>query len=219
MAADRLEPPRRARYDDPATAQFLTRDPIYSQTLDAYGYAGNNPLNATDPTGHNKCEAGLNPARWVGNGVDCLSKACVDPGELPGFDENPECETFAEEHPAAAELIIEGTNTVAGGVCVLASAGACLAPALAVGNARAGFDVLDTCFDGIGSDCITEVGAFGASYWVGNWFPARNFVRYPARKVVQIAAQRMEMSTVYWCKGFFGGMVNVLRHAIEDATN
>ena len=41
----------RARYYDPATAQFLTRDPLVATTQDPYGYAGNNPVNATDPTG------------------------------------------------------------------------------------------------------------------------------------------------------------------------
>jgi RHS repeat-associated protein len=41
----------RARYYDPATAQFLTRDPIEMLTRDAYGYAGNDPINKVDPTG------------------------------------------------------------------------------------------------------------------------------------------------------------------------
>jgi RHS repeat-associated protein len=41
----------RARYYDPATGQFLTRDPIESITRSAYGYVGGNPLNATDPLG------------------------------------------------------------------------------------------------------------------------------------------------------------------------
>jgi RHS repeat-associated protein len=44
----------RARYYDPATAQFLSRDPLATVTWDAYGYVGRNPLNLVDP-------AGLNP--------------------------------------------------------------------------------------------------------------------------------------------------------------
>ena len=43
----------RARYYDPATGQFLTRDPIEAQTREPYGYVGGNPLNGTDPTGLN----------------------------------------------------------------------------------------------------------------------------------------------------------------------
>jgi RHS repeat-associated protein len=41
----------RARYYDPATAQFLTPDPDAAQTLSPYGYADDDPLNASDPTG------------------------------------------------------------------------------------------------------------------------------------------------------------------------
>lgn len=41
----------RARYYDPKTTQFLTLDPLVTQTGEPYEYAGVNPLNATDPTG------------------------------------------------------------------------------------------------------------------------------------------------------------------------
>jgi RHS repeat-associated protein len=41
----------RARYYDPTTGQMLSRDPIEMWTSDAYGYANNNPINFTDPTG------------------------------------------------------------------------------------------------------------------------------------------------------------------------
>jgi RHS repeat-associated protein len=41
----------RARYYDPATQQFLTRDPLLAATEQAYAYAGGSPLNATDPSG------------------------------------------------------------------------------------------------------------------------------------------------------------------------
>lgn len=40
-----------ARYYDPATAQFLTRDPLEAATRTAYGYAANSALNFTDPSG------------------------------------------------------------------------------------------------------------------------------------------------------------------------
>jgi RHS repeat-associated protein len=40
-----------ARYYDPATGQFLTRDPIAGQTRAPYNYASNNPTNDNDPTG------------------------------------------------------------------------------------------------------------------------------------------------------------------------
>ena len=41
----------RARYYDPATAQFLTLDPMVSQTGTPYSYVSNDPLNGTDPSG------------------------------------------------------------------------------------------------------------------------------------------------------------------------
>jgi RHS repeat-associated protein len=41
----------RARYYDPSTGQFLTRDPLEAQTRQPYSYAGDNPTNYTDPTG------------------------------------------------------------------------------------------------------------------------------------------------------------------------
>ena len=41
----------RARVYDPATAQFLSSDPLKAITGEPYAYAGDNPLNASDPTG------------------------------------------------------------------------------------------------------------------------------------------------------------------------
>ena len=41
----------RARYYDPTTGQFLSRDPAVAMTRSPYGYVGGNPLNASDPTG------------------------------------------------------------------------------------------------------------------------------------------------------------------------
>ncbi len=41
----------RARVYDPATAQFLSRDPLAAVSGEPYSYAGDNPLNNSDPTG------------------------------------------------------------------------------------------------------------------------------------------------------------------------
>ena len=40
-----------ARYYDPTTGQFFVIDPKVEATMQAYIYAGDDPLNATDPTG------------------------------------------------------------------------------------------------------------------------------------------------------------------------
>jgi RHS repeat-associated protein len=41
----------RARYYDPATGQFISRDPAIKASGIAYGYATGNPVNAIDPSG------------------------------------------------------------------------------------------------------------------------------------------------------------------------
>jgi RHS repeat-associated protein len=41
----------RNRTYDPSTAQFLTRDPLAALSGEPYSYAGDNPVNASDPTG------------------------------------------------------------------------------------------------------------------------------------------------------------------------
>jgi RHS repeat-associated protein len=41
----------RARYYDPVTAQFMSRDPALSSTRSPYAYVANNPLNASDASG------------------------------------------------------------------------------------------------------------------------------------------------------------------------
>jgi RHS repeat-associated protein len=41
----------RTRYYDPNTVQFLTRDPLEASTKAPYGYAGDDPLDASDPSG------------------------------------------------------------------------------------------------------------------------------------------------------------------------
>jgi RHS repeat-associated protein len=41
----------RARYYDPTTGQFMSRDPLVATTRSPYAYVAGNPLNATDPTG------------------------------------------------------------------------------------------------------------------------------------------------------------------------
>lgn len=55
----------RARYYDPATAQFLTIDPLVSVTGTPYAYVVGNPLNYTDPSGKDCgfwCWAGITVA-------------------------------------------------------------------------------------------------------------------------------------------------------------
>jgi hypothetical protein len=41
----------RARYYDPSTGQFISRDPAVASTREPYAYVADNPLNSTDPSG------------------------------------------------------------------------------------------------------------------------------------------------------------------------
>jgi len=56
----------RARYYDPATSQFLTRDPLVAETGQPYAYAAADPLNSTDPSG--LCPD-FDPLCWVGTAL------------------------------------------------------------------------------------------------------------------------------------------------------
>ncbi|HEX7244806.1 MAG TPA: RHS repeat-associated core domain-containing protein [Solirubrobacterales bacterium] len=49
----------RARFYEPATGQFMTRDPLVALTRAPYNYANVNPVNTSDPTGLGPCILGF----------------------------------------------------------------------------------------------------------------------------------------------------------------
>ncbi len=89
----------RARYYDPETAQFVSRDPLEVMTGSAYGYIDNSPVNGTDPTGL---------APWDGM---CINNP---------FDPDDGCDSIAEQHPEASQTVAN----VAGGTLEAISFGA-----------------------------------------------------------------------------------------------
>jgi RHS repeat-associated protein len=117
----------RARYYDPATAQFLTRDPLDAMTRSAYGYVGNDPLNRSDPSGmcgflgsgscsfsgitqdvkHDAKAAASYAKSWVPN--------CVAIG-------NRNCTSLATIHPT----VRDGLYVTAGAAATVASGGIAL---------------------------------------------------------------------------------------------
>jgi len=72
----------RARYYDPATGQFLSRDPIEPITRSAYGYVGGNPLNGSDPTG--LC-GWSDPLDCVSSTVNTVSTVVLDVAAVPPY--------------------------------------------------------------------------------------------------------------------------------------
>jgi uncharacterized protein RhaS with RHS repeats len=87
----------RARYYDPTTGQFLTRDPLEAITRSAYGYVGGSPLNASDPLG--LC---WGPGCWVESGAKAVGRAAA----------------WAVDHPAivAAGVGIAAATIARGGL-------------------------------------------------------------------------------------------------------
>jgi RHS repeat-associated protein len=60
----------RARYYDPTTGQFISRDPMAAASHSPYGYAGDDPLNQIDPSG--LCSWGC-VFGWVGVGIGVVA--------------------------------------------------------------------------------------------------------------------------------------------------
>ena len=88
-----------ARYYDPSTANFLTRDPATALSQAAYGYAHDSPLNYADPTGFGFSLSGV--AQWFWDNAGTISTVFG----LLGF-------IFSET--AALGAVFDGISMVAG---------------------------------------------------------------------------------------------------------
>ncbi|MHB1790248.1 MAG: RHS repeat-associated core domain-containing protein, partial [Acidimicrobiales bacterium] len=62
------------RYYDPSTAQFISVDPLVGVTGQAYSYAGNDPVNGSDPLGLFGCSR-TDPLGCVGNAAETAGHA------------------------------------------------------------------------------------------------------------------------------------------------
>jgi len=68
----------RARWYDPATAQFMSVDPLVATTGQPYEYVGDNPLNEGDPLG--LCSKGNTLCEWASRVGDVLQATAVAAG-------------------------------------------------------------------------------------------------------------------------------------------
>jgi hypothetical protein len=91
------------RFYDPATGQFLTRDPAETITREPYGYVGGNPLNMTDPTG--LCWGPICTPGEYAQGARDLLGVCSDAVD-------PSCTSVAEANPAMAQGIVDFSSGV-----------------------------------------------------------------------------------------------------------
>ena len=159
----------RARYYDPSTGTFLSRDPLEPITATPYAYGNNDPLNTTDPSGllgfrlgpikvgGDGCILGTNPDGSCrgGGAVDAAGGAVETVGRCLG-----DPITCGENIEIAISPLVVGGMTVTAGYglflacasvvgCVVAAP--LLVPAVA-GGAYATWEAMDLLWFGEGHD-------------------------------------------------------------------
>lgn len=170
----------RARYYDPATGQFLTQDPLLAETGQAHGFAGDNPVNAADPTGL----SWYNPFSWsnqtwtaigvgaafVGVGLLTFGAGDLVVGSV-GLSylsvTSIETEAFTLTEISAvswsADITLGGLVSAVGSV------------ATAAGLARSTWDTLSACYSGSPA-CGLDAGGVGldllSELLIGKYVPA-----------------------------------------------
>ena len=144
----------RARYYDPATGQFLSRDPLEALTGRPYSYAGNDPVNETDPSGLLGC-GDLGPFAGACNTVSSgVSTVVGGAGSTIGAGA-----TWVYNHPVETVGVAAGGVSLATGVGEVVAGGAAVTEGM-LGGVSVGSGVLaavvDTryCLAGSGISCV-----------------------------------------------------------------
>jgi hypothetical protein len=133
----------RARYYDPTTAQFLTRDPIEQLTQQPYQYANGDPLDQVDPLG--LCGHWYDVACQVGSAATAVGGAIVD-------------------NAGTLSTVASGLATVAYAGCIVTDGVGCGVGALLSGasTALSGIAAEQACFGGAGG-CASAATSFALS--------------------------------------------------------
>jgi RHS repeat-associated protein len=151
----------RARVYDPATAQFLSADPLAGITRSTYNYAGDNPLNYWDPTGLILGIPGTPSFSEVVKGVSHAAGAVATVTSVAAAG----CAVVAAP-TGVGEVACGAVGTVALATGAVATAGdAYLAAVGAQGPGPAIFDVLGL-GAGVGGGAFgdDELGAYAKTY-------------------------------------------------------
>jgi RHS repeat-associated protein len=132
----------RARYYDPGTGSFLTRDPLEVQTREAYGYVGGNPLNRVDPTGL----SWYDPRDW---------DQTVVRGVQGAWDAGYE---WSKDHLDEVSDVASYVSFVGYAVCPVAQVGCAVgvAGAWVSAGAAAGYSILN-CGSSLDAHCATSL--------------------------------------------------------------
>jgi RHS repeat-associated protein len=112
----------RARYYDPATGQFLTRDPLAAFTQQPYGYTSGNPLNWIDPGGLSCNKNPFSGSFWtkgncISDGATAAAKGVYNAGSYVWNG-------IADVGSAVGQWMWDNR----GSLVTLGAIGACLAP-------------------------------------------------------------------------------------------
>ncbi|HVT78846.1 MAG TPA: RHS repeat-associated core domain-containing protein [Acidimicrobiales bacterium] len=180
----------RARYYDPDTAQFLSRDPWVAMTNSPYAYVNGNPVDRADPSGM------IGIPKWV----PIVGGLCIDIAD-------PHCQSIKEQHPAGAQdaadfaaglldtLTFGHGQEIAGAVGVADRArwtsgyatagnisGAVFQTVLGSGNAAVALannvlgtaSAVEACAKSFGNECAVAA-AFSAEGWFMPWYFEKDF--------------------------------------------
>ncbi len=140
----------RARYYDPDTATFLSRDPLDAVTREPYAYVAGNPLNNTDPTG-----------LYFGEGLVKNVTSAVGDGLSAG-------QKYLKEHRDGIQQTLLLTAIVASTAAVTVASGGAAAPILA--NIALGASVTSsvvTCATESGRSCRQSIAITVGTWGVG----------------------------------------------------
>lgn len=147
------------RYYDPTTGQFITSDPLEAVTQQPYAYAGDDPINETDPTGL----FGWNPISDVEEAGSDVGGAAST--AWSGISSGA---TWVANHPVETVGLVAGGVSLATGVGEVVAGGAAVTEGV-LGTVSVGSGVVaagvDTHYCLAGSDiaCVGAVaGGVGA---------------------------------------------------------